>query len=170
MNHYDLLNLEFVLKQIKLKELLNKDEINGFLLRFHSERNLLKYSLEPCTIEYEIRSTIHELETLLQFYFFNETSKKALDEIIVENQINEDWYLRHNWILNELMLGFIYLTEKTPIIDDNNGIHFEIEYGDHINCNGVSEFVISHRSKYRCEYSGLSDTLQLLDLLWKNIK
>ena len=108
--------------------------------------------------------------TLLQFYFFNETSKKALDEIIVENQINEYWFLRHNWILNELMLGFIYFTEKTPIIDDNNGILFEIEYGDHINCNGVSEFVISHRRKYRCEYSGLSDTLQLLDLLWKNIK
>ena len=87
MNQYELLNLEFVLKQIRFKELLSKDEINGFLLRFHSEKNLQQYSIERSTIEYEIRSTINELETLLQFYFFNETSKKALDEIIVENKI-----------------------------------------------------------------------------------
>jgi hypothetical protein len=118
MNQYELLNLEFVLKQIRFKELLSKDEINGFLLRFNSERNLQQYSIERSTIEYEIRSTINELETLLQFYFFNETSKKALDEIIVENKINEDWYTRHNWILNELMLEFIYFTEKTPIIQN----------------------------------------------------
>lgn len=170
MNQYELLNLEFVLKQIRFKELLSKDEINGFRLRFHSERNLQQYSIERNTIEYEIRSTINELETLLQFYFFNETSKKALDEIIVENKINEDWYTRHNWILNELMLEFIYFTEKTPIIDNNNGILFEIEYGDHIDSDGVSEFVVSHSRKYRCEYSGLSATLRLLDILWKNIQ
>jgi hypothetical protein len=133
-------------------------------------KNKTKYSIERSTIEYEIRSTINKLETLLQFYFFNETSKKALNEITLENQIYEDWYTRHNWILNELMLEFIFFTEKTPIRDNNNGILFEIEYGDHIDCDCVSEFVVSHSSKYRCEYSGLSATLQLLDILWKNIQ